>query len=523
MFTTIAVQVYWNYKNYQLNKNRIVNEIQISFDNSIEEYYAELAKANYITIIDNDSLSTANHFFEDVAFDSIFNESRIKKTNSKKQKFSKNKRSENTEIKINTEESKNNLKFDSLFINITEETNKRTQSTFPINNDTITKFTNLNDDETTGYTFDKKNKTVSKVTVIRGKKAADSIKLLKGLKTLFVSINKDTIEYEKLDSLLQKQLQQKNINLEFAIHHLKKDTLFYYSNNSITTKNLVVNSKSTYIKPNNKLQLYFKNPSTEILKRSVSGILISLLLSLAIISSLFYLLYIIKNQKQLAEIKNDLISNITHELKTPITTISTALEALKNFNALEDKTKTENYISIANAQVTKLNVMVEKILETATLNQEELSLNKEPIDIHKLLKNCINKYQVINPEKKIIYKNMIDSTLLNLDKFHFENAISNIIDNALKYGGNKICIELSKTKNSMIILFKDNGNGIPKNQKEKIFEQFYRIPTGDTHNVKGFGIGLYYTKNIIEKHNGNITVIYDKKNKTVFKIELLNE
>nr|WP_247649205.1 HAMP domain-containing sensor histidine kinase [Lutibacter sp. B1] len=238
---------------------------------------------------------------------------------------------------------------------------------------------------------------------------------------------------------------------------------------------------------------------------------------------MFYLLYIIKNQKQLAEIKNDLISNITHELKTPITTISTALEALKNFNALEDKTKTENYISIANAQVTKLNVMVEKILETATLNQEELSLNKEPIDIHKLLKNCINKYQVINPEKKIIYKNMIDSTLLNLDKFHFENAISNIIDNALKYGGNKICIELSKTKNSMIILFKDNGNGIPKNQKEKIFEQFYRIPTGDTHNVKGFGIGLYYTKNIIEKHNGNITVIYDKKNKTVFKIELLNE
>ena len=106
--------------------------------------------------------------------------------------------------------------------------------------------------------------------------------------------------------------------------------------------------------------------------------------------------------------------------------------------------------------------------------------------------------------------------------FHFENAIGNVIDNALKYGGNKIKIELISTKNKVEIFIKDNGNGIHKDQKEKIFEQFYRIPTGNTHNVKGFGIGLYYTKNIIEKHGGSIHIIYDKKNNTLFKIELLD-
>ena len=122
--------------------------------------------------------------------------------------------------------------------------------------------------------------------------------------------------------------------------------------------------------------------------------------------------------------------------------------------------------------------------------------------------------------KFITFKNKCANIVLNLDTFHFENAIGNIIDNAIKYGGAKISVELSSEKNKIVILIKDNGNGIHKAQKDKVFEQFYRIPTGNTHNVKGFGIGLYYTKNIIEKHGGSIDIIYDKKNNTLFKIEL---
>ena len=130
---------------------------------------------------------------------------------------------------------------------------------------------------------------------------------------------------------------------------------------------------------------------------------------------------------------------------------------------------------------------------------------------------------MINPSKTFIFKNSLPNTLLNLDKFHFENAIGNIIDNATKYGGKTITVELASKNNKVILLIKDNGNGIHKTQKDKVFEQFYRIPTGDTHNVKGFGIGLFYTKNIIEKHGGNVNIVYDKNNNTLFQIELLNE
>ena len=167
--------------------------------------------------------------------------------------------------------------------------------------------------------------------------------------------------------------------------------------------------------------------------------------------------------------------------------------------------------------------MVEKILETASLNQENLVLTKEPVELNTLIKSVIEKYKIINSDKKFHFKNNIGNIVLNLDKFHFENAIGNIIDNAIKYGGNIINIELVIDKNKVVILIKDNGNGIHKTQKDKVFDQFYRIPTGNTHNVKGFGIGLYYTKNIIAKHRGKIDIIYDKNNYTLFKIELLNE
>jgi len=176
-----------------------------------------------------------------------------------------------------------------------------------------------------------------------------------------------------------------------------------------------------------------------------------------------------------------------------------------------------------NSQVHKLNVMVEKILETAVLNQEDLAINRGPIDIGASIKEIIERYKIINPNKIFNFKNTIKNTQLNLDKFHFENAIGNIVDNAVKYGGDTITVEITSTNNKIIILIKDDGNGIHKNQKDKVFEQFYRIPTGNKHDVKGFGIGLYYTKSIIEKHGGNVNIVYDKNNNTLFQIELPNE
>ena len=237
---------------------------------------------------------------------------------------------------------------------------------------------------------------------------------------------------------------------------------------------------------------------------------------------MFYLLKIINQQKELAIVKNDLISNITHEFKTPIATVSTAIEAIENFNVLDDKEKTKKYLAMSSIQLKKLHLMVEKLLETATLDSEQLILKKENIDIVEIIEKQVTKHQLITKDKEILFSSNIKPIYLNIDIFHFENVLSNLVDNAIKYGGNKIEININSILNSVEISVADNGQGIDKNLQDRIFDKFYRIPKGNTHDVKGFGIGLYYSKKIIEKHNGLLNLEATKTN-TIFKITMPNE
>jgi len=170
----------------------------------------------------------------------------------------------------------------------------------------------------------------------------------------------------------------------------------------------------------------------------------------------------------------------------------------------------------------KLHQMVEKLLETATLDSEQLYLKKESVDAVELIKKIVAKHQLLCASKTIIFQSNSETILMNVDVFHFENVISNLIDNAIKYGGNSIEIQLNTYKKGTEISISDNGEGIEKTHQEKIFEQFYRVPKGNTHDVKGFGIGLYYCKKIIEKHGGTI-VVNSSKNHTIFKIQLPND
>jgi len=469
--TTIAVQVYWNYREYELNKQNLISKVQQSLDNSVEAYFANLTKSGIITFTSSD------------------------KKNSK----------EITDTIVVSTNSRWGLrkKVDSTLQNIAKLKN---QKPLFINNQRNHAFFTPND-------------------VIP--KNIDSL-----ISKVFISISRDTLDLKKLDTYLSEEFKRTHIRIDYALKYdyfewisddnFDKKTIDYQLEN-FPKKHLTVSSKSAYLPHRSHLELQFTNETAILLKNSFISILLSLILSISIIASLIYLLKTIYKQKQLAEVKNDLINNITHEFKTPIATISTALEAMKNFNALDDKVKAEKYISMANAQVANLNIMVEKILETASLNHEQLALNKQLVIIAELIAHVVDNYKIMAPEKIISFKNTIGAISLNVDKFHFGNAIGNIIDNALKYGGKTISIELSSLKNDIIMMIQDSGNGIPKSQKDKVFEQFYRIPTGNTHNVKGFGIGLYYTKNIIEKHGGTISIVYDAKNATLFKIVLPNE
>ncbi|WP_372766898.1 sensor histidine kinase [Lutibacter sp.] len=469
--TTIAVQVYWNYREYELNKQNLISKVQQSLDNSVEAYFANLTKSGIITFTSSDK-KNSNEITDTIVVSTNSRWGLRKKVDSTLQNIAKLKNQK------------------PLFIN-----NQRNHAFFTPN-DVIPK--NI-------------DSLISKV---------------------FISISRDTLDLKKLDTYLSEEFKRTHIGIDYALKYdyfewisednFDKKTIDYQLEN-FPEKHLTVMSKSAYLPHRSHLELQFTNETAILLKNSFISILLSLVLSISIIASLIYLLKTIYKQKQLAEVKNDLINNITHEFKTPIATISTALEAMKNFNALDDKVKAEKYISIANAQVANLNIMVEKILETAVLNNEQLALNKQPVVIAELIAHVVDNYKITAPEKIINFKNTIGDSSLNVDQFHFANAIGNIIDNALKYGGKTITVELSSLKNNVVIFIKDNGNGIPKTQKDKVFEQFYRIPTGNMHNVKGFGIGLYYTKNIIEKHGGTISVVYDANNATLFKIVLPNE
>ena len=218
----------------------------------------------------------------------------------------------------------------------------------------------------------------------------------------------------------------------------------------------------------------------------------------------------------MAELKNDLINNLTHEFKTPIATISTALEGIDKFNETNDLEKTRKYIGIGQDQLKKLDQMVEKLLETATLEKDEIILNKESVDVSALLRKMLDKYQMTNEKQ---FEAAIDAGVVTrVDPVHFDNAISNLIDNAVKYGGQKIKVTL-RAGQHIALEVTDNGPGMDKRHQDKVFEKFYRIPKGDQHDVKGYGIGLYYTQKIIEKHGGQITLT-SKPGKTTFKITL---
>jgi two-component system phosphate regulon sensor histidine kinase PhoR len=165
--------------------------------------------------------------------------------------------------------------------------------------------------------------------------------------------------------------------------------------------------------------------------------------------------------------------------------------------------------------------MVEKLLETATLDGDSLTLVKESVNIVNILRTLVEKHQMQTEHKTIDFLNSFDTIMASIDVFHFENAINNILDNAIKYGGNEIKVTIEQNSNYFTISISDNGNSITKANKDKIFEKFYRIPKGNTHDVKGFGIGLYYTKKIVEKHGGSIHLKLEK-NITTFKLSFPN-
>ena len=224
----------------------------------------------------------------------------------------------------------------------------------------------------------------------------------------------------------------------------------------------------------------------------------------------FVLLYRnILRQQKLAVIKNEFISNITHELKTPIATVGVAIEALRNFNAIQDPMRTKEYLDISANELQRLSLLVDKVLKLSMFENKKIELKYETVNLKDLVEEVISSLR-LQFEKKgaTVSVNGEGDLNLNGDRLHLLSVVYNLLDNALKYSGDSpvIAVGLKEEKNSIEMTVADNGIGISPEYKNKIFEKFFRVPMGNTHNTKGYGLGLSYAAHVVRQHLGAISV-----------------
>jgi two-component system phosphate regulon sensor histidine kinase PhoR len=259
-----------------------------------------------------------------------------------------------------------------------------------------------------------------------------------------------------------------------------------------------------------KLHVYMQEPKNYLIEQLGWMILLSIALTTIIISAFALTVRTLFNQKKLSEIKSDFINNMTHELKTPLATISLAVDALTNDRVISDEEKIRYYSAMIKDENKRMNKQVETILQAARIERQEITLNRTILDAHAIIrKTADNLILQINEKQGILNLHLkAPRHQISGDEVHISNIIFNLLDNAMKYSKDpmQIDIETGNSGNMLAIRVKDNGIGMNKETTARIFEKFYRAHTGNIHNVKGFGLGLSYVKAMVEAHGGRVRV-----------------
>lgn len=336
----------------------------------------------------------------------------------------------------------------------------------------------------------------------------------------------------ELESILEETLHDFNINLnfEYAVTKWITQTAFKsknYNPQDLASVYRVRLYPEDFYSQENYLHIYFPNRRNYIIRSLGFMGLSTGIITLIVVFSLAYLLYAIFKEKKLSEIKSDFVNNMTHELKTPISTISLASQMLGD-DSIPDSSKNLPRISgIISKESKRLGYQVEKVLQMATIDKNNLNLRKVEADMHEIIEAVIGNFniQIENKGGLLIPSLHADETMVKVDTTHMTNLISNLLDNAVKYTTEipEIYIETISRNGYIEVSVKDNGIGISKSNQKKIFDKFYRVSTGNIHNVKGFGLGLNYVKKIVEVHKGELLVDSEpgKGTKITFKIPLI--
>lgn len=341
----------------------------------------------------------------------------------------------------------------------------------------------------------------------------------------------EELDVSPIDSLLKESFMREKLNVKYHYAVSDINDQFVFISDSTIQKELFIDSYRTAVflkgpEVTYFLHVHIPNKFGYLIQSFWSILSISILIILIISSCFLFALSIILKQKKVSEVKNDFINNMTHELKTPISTVSLALEALLKFDLRKNEDKTIRYLEICRHENKRLSEMVEKVLNIATYQKGEIKLKKESIDLHELIEDVYTNIfvQVQKNQGDILLQlDAIDKTIL-VDKVHFTNILYNLLDNASKYFKDvpNITIRTYNDLEWIYIEIEDQGIGIKKENLKKIFDRFYRVPTGNVHNVKGYGLGLSYVIDIIRLHDGKIDVKSEIGKGTCFTIQIPN-
>ncbi len=346
-------------------------------------------------------------------------------------------------------------------------------------------------------------------------------------------IGKKAEEYSfdtaRLQPVYQKALAAYGIKEPFTFYLRDQDSTTNKSSFSDSLTKLypvITKSFPTYkVEPGkNFVRAMFRSPVNYLLGKMTGMIIASAVLLGIVAFALFYLLRIIKREKKLSAIKNDFISNISHELKTPIATVHAAVDAMEGFGALDNPARTKRYLDISRNELQRLSDMVNKILNLSLYERQDFELKPELVNIVTIVDEITGSH-LLSGSKKIHFNftNDAGTDTIKADKLHLYNMLNNLIDNAVKYSGDEVTINIYffREKDHFVIAVQDNGIGISRNDLPFIFDRFYRVPSGNIHKVKGYGLGLSYVKLIMEKHGGWCTAESKTGNGSTFKLAFL--
>jgi signal transduction histidine kinase len=259
-----------------------------------------------------------------------------------------------------------------------------------------------------------------------------------------------------------------------------------------------------------------------LLRKIIPQILFGLLLLLLTGFAFIFTYRSLKRQMLLNTLRNEFISNVSHELKTPVSTVKVALEALQNYDQKKDKSISEEYLKMASLEMDRLDLLIQKILNQSLLESRQMMVKTERIDLIRIIITVLESFRPRLDAKngKIFFNPDVEEAEIQLDPLYIQGVLINLLDNALKYGGDPPIITVSYRENHKMAFVDvaDNGEGIPKEYQDKIFERFFRIPTDNKHNVKGYGLGLSFAAEVMEQHKGWIKVQSNPDGGSIFTL-----